>query len=97
MTPFWVRIAALAERYFPEDPVTTLMKLRQFGEMLAQQVAALESWVRRKSRKANYLEGFGAEAGYPREVIDLFHDLHAAWETKPSTSTTATMRRPSPG
>jgi type I restriction enzyme, R subunit len=35
-----VRLAALAERYFPDDPVTTLMKLRQFGEMLAQQVGA---------------------------------------------------------
>ena len=35
-----VRTAALAERYFPDDPVTSLMKLRQFGEALAQQVAA---------------------------------------------------------
>jgi type I restriction enzyme R subunit len=32
--------AIRAEQYFPEDPVTSLMKLRQFGEMLAQQIAA---------------------------------------------------------
>ena len=35
-----VRLAALAERYFVDDPNTTLIKLRQFGELLAQQVAA---------------------------------------------------------
>lgn len=28
-------VAASAERYFAEDPVTCLMKLRQFGELLA--------------------------------------------------------------
>ena len=33
-------LGALAERYFAEDPSTCLMKLRQFGEVLAQQVAA---------------------------------------------------------
>ena len=32
-------VAAQAERYFAEDPVTCLMKLRQFGELLAQQLA----------------------------------------------------------
>lgn len=35
-----VRLGALAERYFAEDPVTSLIKLRQFGEALAQLVAA---------------------------------------------------------
>ncbi|MGH7050829.1 MAG: hypothetical protein ACREFS_08935 [Acetobacteraceae bacterium] len=29
-----VGIAGLAERYFTDDPVTCLMKLRQFGELL---------------------------------------------------------------
>ena len=31
-----VMVGARAEQYFPDDPVTTLMKLRQFGELLAQ-------------------------------------------------------------
>lgn len=34
------RLGGLAERYFPEDPNTALLKLRQLGELLAQQVAA---------------------------------------------------------
>lgn len=35
-----VRLAALAERYFAEDPSTSLTKLRQFSELLAKSAAA---------------------------------------------------------
>jgi hypothetical protein len=35
-----VRLGALAERYFKDDPATCLIKLRQYGETLAQIVAA---------------------------------------------------------
>jgi type I restriction enzyme, R subunit len=35
-----VRLGSLAEQYFLNDPNTCLIKLRQFGELLAQQVAA---------------------------------------------------------
>jgi type I restriction enzyme, R subunit len=31
-----VRLGALAERYFRDDPSTCLIKLRQFGEVLAR-------------------------------------------------------------
>ncbi len=34
------RLGALAEQYFRNDPNTCLIKLRQFGELLAQEVAA---------------------------------------------------------
>jgi type I restriction enzyme R subunit len=34
------RLGSLAERYFPDDPNTSLLKLRQLGELLAQQVAS---------------------------------------------------------
>lgn len=34
------RLGLLAERYFPEDPNTSLLKLRQLSELLAQHVAA---------------------------------------------------------
>ena len=34
------RLSSNAERYFPGDPNTALIKLRQFGELLAQQVAS---------------------------------------------------------
>jgi type I restriction enzyme R subunit len=30
-----VNIAALAERYFPDDPVTSVMKTRELGELPA--------------------------------------------------------------
>jgi type I restriction enzyme R subunit len=33
-------IGARGERYFTEDPVVTLISVRQFGEVLAQLVAA---------------------------------------------------------
>jgi type I restriction enzyme, R subunit len=35
-----VRLGGLAERYFKDDPNTCLIKLRQFGEVLAQLTAA---------------------------------------------------------
>jgi type I restriction enzyme, R subunit len=35
-----VRLGALAERYFRDDPSTCLIKLRQFAEVLAQLTAA---------------------------------------------------------
>lgn len=40
--PQLVRLGTLAEQYFAPDPVTCLMKLRQFGELLAQLVATKE-------------------------------------------------------
>src|SRR5262249_32300313 len=33
-------LAALAERYFRDDPPTALMKLRQFAELLSRLIAA---------------------------------------------------------
>jgi type I restriction enzyme R subunit len=33
--PQLVRLGGLAERYFKDDPNTCLIKLRQFGEVLA--------------------------------------------------------------
>jgi len=38
--PQLVRLSALAERYFLDDPNTCLIKLRQFAELLAQLTAA---------------------------------------------------------
>ena len=35
-----VALGAQAERYFTDDPTTSLMKLRQFAEVLAQRAAA---------------------------------------------------------
>lgn len=38
--PLLARLGFQAERQYAEDPVTTLIKLRQFGEVLAQRVGA---------------------------------------------------------
>ncbi|MCL0881283.1 restriction endonuclease subunit R, partial [Klebsiella pneumoniae] len=37
--PLFVQITTTAEQVFASDPNTTLMKLRQFGEVLAQNIA----------------------------------------------------------
>ena len=34
-----VILGALAERYYADDPNTSLIKMRQFGELLAKHVA----------------------------------------------------------
>ncbi len=71
-----VRVAALAERYFPDDAVTCLIKLRQFGELLAQQVAARAGvFVAAEEPQAELLGRLRRDTAYPRDVIDLFHDL----------------------
>lgn len=71
-----VGVAALAERYFADDPVTCLMKLRQFGELLAQQVAARAGvFVGVDEPQSDLLGRLRRDTAYPRDVIDLFHDL----------------------
>ena len=71
-----VRVSALAERYFPDDPVTALVKLRQFGELLAQQVAARRGVdTLAGEAQADLLGRLQREAGISREVLDLFHLL----------------------
>jgi type I restriction enzyme R subunit len=34
-----VRLGMMAEKYFAEDPNTSLLKIRQYAELLAQQIA----------------------------------------------------------
>src|SRR4051812_33709594 len=71
-----VQVAALAERYFPADPVTAMMKLRQFGELLARQAAARVGILAAPDdAQAELLNRLQREAEHPREVLDLFHFL----------------------
>lgn len=71
-----VLVATRAEQYFPEDPVTSLMKLRQFGEMLAQQVAARTGvFATMEESQAELLARLRREGVVPRDVLDVFHDL----------------------
>ncbi|MEB3353730.1 MAG: type I restriction-modification system endonuclease, partial [Cyanobacteriota bacterium] len=70
------RLGVLAERYFPEDPNTALLKLRQLGELLAQQTASrfgLE--LRIEETQQVLLRRLEAEGYLDREIAELFHVL----------------------
>jgi type I restriction enzyme R subunit len=42
-SPQLAKLGQLAERYFADDPPTTLVKLRQFSELVAKEVAARQA------------------------------------------------------
>ena len=62
-----------AERYFTDDPVTCLVKLRQFGELLAQQIAARAGvFVAVDEPQSDLLGRLRRDTAYSRDVIDLY-------------------------
>lgn len=70
------RLGALAERYFKDDPNTCLIKLRQFAELLAQQLAArMGLFMSADEPFADLLQRLKADRAMPREAGDLFHQL----------------------
>jgi type I restriction enzyme R subunit len=71
-----VGLGALAERYFKEDPVTCLIKLRQYGETVAQLVAAKSGLFRdTQEPQADLLRRLKFAGVIPREAGDLFYHL----------------------
>jgi type I restriction enzyme R subunit len=71
-----VRLGALAERYFKDDPTTSLIKLRQYGETLAQLVAAKAGMFGDPQEpQADLLRRLKFDRVVPREVGELFHHL----------------------
>jgi type I restriction enzyme, R subunit len=71
-----VRLAALAERYFKDDPATSLIKLRQYGETLAQLVAAKAGLFRdTQEAQTDLLRRLRFERVVPDQVGNLFHHL----------------------
>lgn len=68
-----------AERYVFEDPVTALFKLRQFGEVLAQQAAASTGmFVSSDEPQVDLLRRLKDARIIDFEVADLFHALRKA-------------------
>ena len=71
-----VELAALAERYFRDDPATAIVKLRQFAELLSKLIAARHA-VYQGERET--FEGTLRRLAYddiiPREIADVFHTL----------------------
>lgn len=73
------RLAALAEHYFPTDPNTCLIKLRQFAELLAQDAGAragLEPL--RDEQFSDYLRRLSFSGYAPARTLELLHYLRKA-------------------
>lgn len=74
-----MRLGALAERYFGDDPNTSLIKLRQFAELLAQLTAAKTGLLPRlEEPQADLLRRLKFERVLPPEVADFFHQVRVA-------------------
>jgi type I restriction enzyme R subunit len=75
----FVRLAALAERYFRDDPNTSLLKLRQFGELLAQETAArVGLFTSPDEPQSDLLRRLKAERAVPPPALELFHQIRIA-------------------
>jgi type I restriction enzyme R subunit len=73
------RLAALAEHYFSTDPNTSVLKLRQFAELMAKDVGARAGLLAEPDQAQSQLLGILARRGYaPKQALDLFHFLRRA-------------------
>lgn len=73
------QLGLLAERYFRDDPNTSIIKLRQLAEAVAQEMAArLGLLGAHDEPQADLLRRLKYERAAPREVLDLFHQLRVA-------------------
>lgn len=70
-----VRLGTLAEQYFVEDPNTCLIKLRQFGELLAQLVAARVGAYAEGESQIDLLRHLGEQGLINEKAGQLFHEL----------------------
>lgn len=74
--PQLVRLGGLAEQYFTSDPNTSLIKLRQFGERLAQLIAAnVGLYVATEDRQVDLLRRLRERGLLSPDVERLFHEL----------------------
>ena len=70
------RIAARSERYFSDDPIISLITLRQFGEGLAQLVAARSGLYNDPNEpQRDLLQRLRVDGRYPSNVLNLFNQL----------------------
>ena len=74
--PLLAELATAAERAFASDPNTTLIKLRQLGEALAQHLAALAGITfDEQTTQADLLYRINRELKLEPVVRELFHTL----------------------
>ena len=70
------RIAARSERYLGDDPIVSLIALRQFGEGLAQLVAARSGLYNNPNEsQRDLLQRLRVDGRYPSNVLNLFNQL----------------------
>ena len=73
------RLAAQADHYFRTDPNGTLVKLRQFAELMAKDVAARTGSLRSPDESfSDILSVLGRNNYASRQALDLFHYLRKA-------------------
>ncbi|MCM2973289.1 hypothetical protein [Larsenimonas suaedae] len=90
--PLLVELATAAECSFSSDPNTTLIKLRQLGEAIAQHIAALSGIAfDGQTSQADLLYRLNRELRLEPQVNELFHTLRIArelaiWFHQPSGS-----------
>jgi len=72
----FVELTSAAERSFSSDPNTTLLKLRQFAEALAQHIAVLSGITfDEQTTQADLLYKLNRELGLEPQVKEFFHIL----------------------
>lgn len=74
LSPELAKLGSRSEQYFKDDPNTSLIKSRQFAELLAQETAARLGKLKEDSEQTQMelLLQLG-RLGVPRQVLDLFH------------------------
>ncbi|WP_435607227.1 type I restriction-modification system endonuclease [Pseudomonas knackmussii] len=74
--PIFLQLASTAEQVFASDPNTTLIKLRQLGEALAQDLAGRAGIeFDERTSQADLLFKLGREIQLERSIVSLFHTL----------------------
>ena len=74
--PLFVELAGAAERAFYSDPNTTLIKLRQLGEAIAQHMAlTFGIEFNEQTTQADLIYKLSGELRLDKVVRDLFHTL----------------------
>ena len=77
--PQLMRLGMLAEQYFPADPNTSLLKQRQFAELLTQSLAANVGLASLPNENQyNLLRELQDRGILPRDVGDLLHEVRKA-------------------
>ncbi|WP_236066700.1 hypothetical protein [Paraburkholderia haematera] len=92
-SPLLAQLGAAAERAFAADPNTTLIKLRQLGEAMAQDLASRFGVAfDQTTKQSDLLFQLDSEAGLDKTIRGLFHTLRVEGEPCSPDSTLRSLR-----